>query len=188
MQVESLTIPSVKLFTPTVFRDERGYFVETFSKRAFMEGADIPATDMEFVQDNQSFSVSRGTLRGLHYQAPPFAQGKLVRVLSGSIYDVAVDVRRNSPTYGRWVSAELSSEAANQLWVPPGFLHGFVTLVPNVTVAYKVTAYYDKKSDGGVLWSDPDIGIEWPALDISFVLSEKDANAPRFKDFISPFD
>lgn len=187
MQVDSLAIPDVKVLTPRVFADDRGSFSETFSQRVFAEAIGAGAAGLAFVQDNQSVSRAPGTIRGLHYQAPPFAQGKLVRVLAGRIFDVAVDVRRGSATYGRWVGVELSAEQGNQLWVPPGFLHGFATLGPEVVVAYKVTAYYDKASDGSVLWCDPDLAIDWPVEREAAKLSEKDAAAEPFARFDTPF-
>ena len=148
--VESLSIEDVKLVTPQRFGDDRGFFSETYNQQRFLE-AGITA---EFLQDNHSLSAQKGTIRGLHYQSPPFAQAKLVRVLRGSILDVAVDVRSGSPTYGQWVSAELSAENGVQIFVPRGFLHGFATLEPDTEIAYKVDNYYSKECDGAVLWND----------------------------------
>lgn len=187
MKVQTLDIPDVKVVTPQRHGDDRGYFAEIFNRRRFADELGLDESELDFVQDNQSFSAAAGTLRGLHFQAPPHAQGKLVRVLSGAIYDVAVDIRRSSQTYGRWVAAEISAEAGNQIWVPSGFLHGFMTLVPDVAVSYKVTGYYNRESEGSVLWSDPDIGIVWPDVVGRPLLSDKDAAAPRFADFVSPF-
>lgn len=162
--------------TPPRFGDSRGWFSETWNQ-ARLSGAGF---DAAFVQDNLSFSAKAGTLRGLHYQAPPMAQGKLVSVVTGAIRDVAVDVREGSPTYGRHVAVELTADTGAQLWVPPGFLHGFVTLAPDTRVAYKVTALYSKPHDGAVAWDDPDLGVDWGITDP--VLSEKDAGAPRLRE------
>jgi dTDP-4-dehydrorhamnose 3,5-epimerase len=178
-----MDIADVLLFTPRRFADARGWFSETWSARAFA-AAGLPAA---FAQDNQSHSAMAGTVRGLHYQRPPFAQGKLVRVVRGRILDVAVDVRRGSPSYGRWVAAELSAENGVQLWAPRGFLHGFVTLEPGTDVLYKVDAPYDAASDGAVRFDDPDLAIDWGIDPKDAVLSDKDARAPAFRDFDSPF-
>ena len=183
MQVETTAIPDVKVFTPKRFGDSRGFFSEVYNRRAFAEAG----VTLDFVQDNQSLSREVGTLRGLHFQAPPFAQAKLVRVLSGAIYDVAVDIRVGSPTYGRWVAAELSAENFRQLLIPVGFLHGFVTLTPDTAVFYKVTAPYSAAHDGGVAWDDPDIGIDWPPQAAKPCLSAKDAQLPRLRDLNNPF-
>ena len=183
MQMSELAIPDVKVFTPRRFADDRGYFVETYTRNKF----DAFVPDLTFVQDNESYSKDQYTVRGLHYQAPPFAQDKLVRVVKGKILDVVVDVRNASPTYGQWVSEELSEENGRQLLAPKGFLHGFMTLAPHTIVAYKVTAFYDGPSDGAVYWASPELGIDWPVGDAAAVLSEKDAKAPRFADFKSPF-
>lgn len=183
LKIAALAIPDVKVITPARFSDARGYFSETYNRQRFQE-AGISA---EFVQDNQSLSAAKGTVRGLHYQAPPFAQAKLVRVLQGAIVDVAVDVRKGSPTYGKWVKAELSAETGDQIFVPQGFLHGFATLTADTVVAYKVDNYYSKECDGSVLWNDPDIAIDW-GIDLSAAMvSEKDASAIRFAEFASPF-
>ncbi len=183
MEVAALAIPEVKLITPRRFSDDRGFFSETYNARAF-KAAGIGC---EFVQDNQSYSAKRGTVRGLHFQAPPYAQAKLVRVLRGAIIDVAVDARKSSPSFGQWVKAELSAENGVQLFVPKGFLHGFVTLAPDTEVAYKVDAFYDGGSDGSVKWDDPDLGVEWGVDQSKAVLSEKDATALCWSDFRSPF-
>lgn len=181
-----ITTPIQDLFViePKIWKDNRGYFYESFSQRNF-EQAGI---NVNFVQDNQSFS-HKGTLRGMHAQANPFAQGKLVRVIQGKVVDVAVDIRKNSPTYGQHFAIELSGENHKQLWVPPGFLHGFLTLEDNTIFAYKVTNYYDKKSEIGVMWNDATIGIDWAAyLDPSeFLLSDKDLVLSDFKSLVSPF-
>lgn len=183
LKVESLAIPDVKLATPARFGDDRGFFSETYNNQRFKEAG----IDADFVQDNHSLSAQRGTVRGLHYQAPPFAQAKLVRVLRGAILDVAVDVRAGSPTYGRWVSAELSAANGVQIFVPRGFLHGFVTLEPDTEIAYKVDNYYSRECDGAVLWNDETLGIDWGIPSAEAKLSEKDASAPRFADFATPF-
>lgn len=178
--------PIADLFViePKVWKDNRGYFYESFSARVFKE-AGIQA---DFVQDNQSFS-QKGTLRGLHAQKAPFAQGKLVRVIQGKVLDVAVDVRKNSPTYGQHFSIELSGENHKQLWVPPGFLHGFLTLEDNTIFCYKVTNYYDKDSEVGVIWNDADLNINWnqELSEGELLLSDKDLVLSSFKDFVSPF-
>jgi dTDP-4-dehydrorhamnose 3,5-epimerase len=183
LKVESLEIEDVKLITPARFGDDRGYFSETFKKQAFLDAG----IDADFMQDNQSLSVETGTVRGLHYQAPPFAQAKLVRVLAGAILDVAVDVRIGSPTYGKWVKAEISAANGVQILVPRGFLHGFVTLEPNTLVLYKVDAPYSREHDGAVFWNDPELGIDWAVSEDRAVVSAKDAAAIRFADFKSPF-
>ena len=181
MDVQPLAIPEVKIITPRRFADDRGFFSETYNARAYSAAG----IDVEFIQDNHSYSAKAGTVRGLHYQAPPHAQAKLVRVLRGSIIDVAVDARKSSPTLGKWVKAELSAENGNQMFVPKGFLHGFITVEPDTEVAYKVDAYYDGASDGSVKWNDPDLAIDWGVVGAS--LSEKDAKAPAWADFKSPF-
>ena len=183
LDVKKTEIDGVLILTPKRWADARGFFVETWNSERFRQ-AGLPAG---FVQDNQSHSVEAGTVRGLHYQAPPRAQGKLVRVLRGAVMDVAVDARRGSPTYGRHVRAFLSDENGAQLFVPAGFLHGFATLEPHTDVAYKVTDYYSQPHDGAVLWNDPDLAIDWGIDPARAVLSEKDAKAPRFADFQSPF-
>lgn len=183
LKVESLAIPDVKLVTPARFGDARGYFSETYNAERF-KAAGIAA---DFMQDNHSYSAPTGTVRGLHFQAPPFAQAKLVRVVRGAVVDVAVDARKGSPTYGQWVRAELSAENGVQIFVPRGFLHGFATLQPDTEIQYKVDAPYSKESDGAVLWSDPDLAIDWGIDPATATLSEKDAAAQRFADFASPF-
>ena len=183
MEVVELAIPEVKLISVRRFADDRGYFSETFNAGSF-ESAGV---DCGFVQDNQSYSRYAGTVRGLHYQSPPHAQDKLVRVTRGRILDVAVDVRVGSPSYGRWVAAELSDETGDQLFIPKGFLHGFVTREDDTVVQYKVSAYYSPECDGAVLWSDPDLAIDWEVERDLAVLSEKDTKAPRWAEFQSPF-
>lgn len=183
MRVEETELPGVLVFTPRRFEDERGVFVETFSQRTL----EAHAPGLRFVQDNQSRSTRAFTLRGLHYQAPPSAQAKLVRVVRGRIFDVAVDARRGSATYGRFAARELCSEVGAQMLVPEGFLHGFLTLEPETIVAYKVSDYYDPACDGAVRWNSPVLAIPWPAPADEIILSTKDAAAPDFADFASPF-
>jgi dTDP-4-dehydrorhamnose 3,5-epimerase len=178
VKIEALNIPDVKLITPTRYGDARGYFSETFSAPRFAEaGLTAP-----FVQDNQSFSATRGTLRGLHCQVAPRVQGKLVRVIRGSIWDVAVDARPSSPDFGKYAAAILSAENGSQLWVPPGFLHGFCTLEPDTEVIYKVTDLYDRPSERGVIWNDPALALPWPVDEGEVVLSDKDQVLPGWAD------
>ena len=173
MKIESLAIAGVKLITPRKIGDDRGFFSETWNARALAD-AGISA---QFVQDNHAKSGLKGTLRGLHFQLPPMAQGKLVRVSRGSILDVAVDIRRSSPTFGRHASAVLSAENWQQLWIPPGFAHGYCTLQPDTEVIYKVTEYYSPAHDKGILWDDPALAIQWPE---SLLAKDKAGNpAPR---------
>lgn len=183
MVIESLSIPEVKVITPKIFRDERGYFSETWSAKA-LAAAGI---DARFVQDNHSMSMTRGVIRGLHFQKPPHAQGKLVRVTRGAVLDVALDLRRGSPTFGRHVSATLSAENWSQIWVPVGFAHGFCTLEPCTEVLYKVTDYYAPESDCGVAFDDPDLGIAWPVEPAQATLSEKDRRWSRLKELPAIF-
>ncbi len=179
MKVEPLAIPEVILVTPQRFGDKRGFFSETWNQARFA-AAGIPGP---FIQDNHSLSEKRGTLRGLHCQIGDSAQGKLVRVLKGSIWDVAVDARRGSPTFGKHVAAVLSAENWSQLWVPVGFLHGFVTLEPDTEVQYKVTGgYYDTKAERGVTWNDPDLALPWPVDPAEVLVSDKDAKLPRLAE------
>jgi dTDP-4-dehydrorhamnose 3,5-epimerase len=177
-QFERLAIPEVLLVTPPRFGDERGFFSETWNAARYAE-AGIAA---QFVQDNHSHSAGPGTLRGLHCQVSPSVQGKLVRVVRGAIWDVAVDLRVGSPTYGRHVAAELSAENWAQLWIPGGFLHGYCTLVPDTEVIYKVDAGYDRAAERGVIWDDPDLAVPWPVTAAAAVLSEKDRKLPRLAD------
>jgi dTDP-4-dehydrorhamnose 3,5-epimerase len=177
VQVERLNIPDVILVTPKRFGDPRGFFAETYvAPRLAKAGITEP-----FVQDNQSFSAAIGTLRGLHCQVAPFVQGKLVRVLRGAIWDVAVDARAGSPTFGQWAAATLSADNFAQLWVPPGFLHGFCTLEPDTEVFYKVTSLYDRASERGVLWNDPVLNLPWPLPASGAVLSDKDLVLPGWQ-------
>ncbi|MGE0407838.1 MAG: dTDP-4-dehydrorhamnose 3,5-epimerase [Amphiplicatus sp.] len=182
IEVTSLAIPDVKLVAPKRHGDARGYFVESYNERTFQNAGIGP----RFVQDNQSCSKPKGTIRGLHYQAPPHVQAKLVRVLKGAVLDVVVDARKASPTFGRWLSVRLDPESA-QLFVPAGFLHGFATLEPDTEIAYKVDDFYDRDCDGAVLWNDPDLGVDWGIAPEAATISEKDAKAPRWRDFKSPF-
>jgi len=172
-----------RIIVPKRHRDERGWFSETFQERRLRE----MGINCRFVQDNQSSSKRTGTLRGLHFQLPPSAQAKLVSVLRGRILDVAVDVRRGSPTFGRHASVELSAESGRQLYVPVGFAHGFVTLEDDVIVMYKVSDFYDPAHDSGICWDDPDVGFPWPFAAMDLVLSDKDRKLPRLSEFSSPF-
>ena len=176
LEARRLDIPDVIVVTPPRFGDARGYFSETYSKPKFAE----LGIACEFVQDNQSRSAAPGTLRGLHFQHGSAAQAKLVRCLRGSIYDVAVDIRRSSPTYGKWVAAEISEENGAQIFVPRGFAHAFLTLEPGTEVAYKVDNLYDAKLEAGIRWDDPDLAIDWPLPTPEPILSEKDAINPPF--------
>jgi dTDP-4-dehydrorhamnose 3,5-epimerase len=172
-----------KLIVPRRFGDARGWFSESYSRRAL---AELGIFD-DFVQDNHSLSASKGTLRGLHFQSPPHAQAKLVRCVAGAIWDVAVDVRTGSPTYGKWVGAELTAAGGEQLYVPVGFAHGFVTLTENAEVAYKTSDYYAPECDGGIIWNDPEIAVKWTITDLDPILSDKDQQLQQLKDFVSPF-
>lgn len=174
MKITALDIDGLLLVEPSRIGDARGFFSETFRADRFAEAAG-PVT---FVQDNHSLSAARGTIRGLHYQKAPRAQGKLIRVTRGAILDVAVDIRAGSPTYGRHVAVELSAENWRQLWVPEGFLHGFCTLAPDTEVIYKVTDTYSREHDAGVRWNDPAIAIAWPVAEHEATLSDKDRTAP----------
>ena len=180
MKVETTPLDGVLILTPRRHGDDRGYFSESWNRKTLTE-ADVHLP--EFVQDNHSMSRTVGTLRGLHYQSPPMAQGKLVRCGRGALYDVAVDARRGSPTYGQWFGETLTEENGKQLWIPAGFLHGFVTIQPDTEVIYKCTAHYSPENDGGVRWDT--VGIDWGVENP--VLSEKDAKAPAFVDWESPF-
>ncbi len=183
MQIDPLAIADVKIITPRRFQDDRGFFSETWNARAFREAG----IDADFVQDNHAYSVEKGVVRGLHYQLPPSAQGKLVRVTKGAILDVAVDIRRASPTFGRYVSAMLSAENWRQIWVPVGFAHGYVTLEPHTEVVYKVTNLYAPALDRGILWSDPALGIDWGLAHNEAILSEKDRKQPPLAEAVDLF-
>lgn len=180
MQIEQTALPGVMIITPRRFQDARGFFSETWNRGRLAEAG----IDIDFVQDNHSVSTSTGTLRGLHFQAPPFAQAKLVRCGYGRLFDVAVDIRRNSATYGRWVGVELSAENGRQLLVPKGFAHGFVTRGPETEIVYKCSAPYDAASDGALAWDS--CGIDW-RLTGAPLLSARDAAAPALADLDSPF-
>lgn len=180
MKIIETHIPGLVEVDPTVFGDERGYFFESYNKKAF---TDAGITE-EFVQDNQSLSA-KGVLRGLHFQNPPHAQGKLVRVIKGSVLDVAVDIRKGSPTYGQYHKVLLSEENKKMFWVPPGFAHGFLTLEDNTIFAYKCTDFYNKESEGSIAWNDPQLGIDWGVDDPN--VSAKDREAPGFNELNSNF-
>jgi dTDP-4-dehydrorhamnose 3,5-epimerase len=180
MEFKKTKIEGLVIIEPRVFSDERGYFYESYNKDSFKNNG----LDLQFVQDNQSLS-QKGVLRGLHFQAPPFEQGKLVRVIQGSVLDVAVDIRPNSPTYGQYESVLLSGENKTQFWIPPGFAHGFVTLEDNTIFCYKCTGPYSKVSEGALLWNDSQLNIDW-GIDQPLV-SEKDQEADTFVKFVSPF-
>jgi dTDP-4-dehydrorhamnose 3,5-epimerase len=183
MQIEETALPGVVVLMPARFGDARGWFSEVFNAER-MRAAGV---SIDWVQDNHSFSAAKGTLRGLHFQRPPRAQDKLVRCTRGAIWDVAVDARRGSATFGRWTGAELTPENGRQLLVPKGFLHGFVTLLPDTEVQYKCSDTYAPDCDGSVAWNDPDLAIAWP-LNGEPVLSAKDMAAPRWGDWQSPFE
>ena len=176
MKVTSLSIPDVLLIEPQVFGDERGFFFESFNQNEFENAL---GHKINFVQDNHSKSI-KGVLRGLHYQLPPKAQGKLVRVTQGEVFDVAVDLRKSSPTFGKWVGEILSADNKKQMWIPEGFAHGFVTLSDAAEFLYKTTDFYSKEHEQAIRWNDETIGIQWPIKDIS--LSAKDENAQSFKE------
>ena len=182
MQVEDTALAGVKILTPNRFGDARGFFSESWNRRTLAEHG----IDLDFVQDNHSVSAAVNTVRGLHFQSPPHAQDKLVRCGRGALFDVAVDIRKGSPTYGQWVGVELTAENGRQLLVPKGFLHGFATRAEETEICYKCTDYYAPDCDGAVRFDDPDIGIDW-ALTGAAVLSDKDAVAPRLAEFDSPF-
>lgn len=176
MKATETELNGVFVLEPQVFGDARGWFMESWSQRK-MHDAGI---DVQFVQDNQSFSAQKGTLRGLHYQLNPMCQAKLLRCTRGKIFDVAVDIRKGSPQYGKWVGVELSAENKKQLFIPRGFAHGFITLTDDVEVQYKADNYYAPECDGNIRWDDPDIGVEWPLKPV--ILSEKDSKAPLLKE------
>jgi dTDP-4-dehydrorhamnose 3,5-epimerase len=182
MQVEDTPLPGVRVITPRRFGDHRGFFAETYSRAALADRG----IDIDFVQDNHSLSAAVGTIRGLHFQKPPRAQAKLVRCGRGRLFDVAVDIRRGSPSYGRWFGAELSFENGRQLLIPAGFAHGFITREPDTEIVYKCSDIYAPETEGALLWSDPAIGIDW-ALTGAPVISGKDAAAGLLGDFDTPF-
>lgn len=174
MELRSLDIADVKLLVPKQFSDARGLFTETYNQQRLAQAG----IEVDFVQDNQSMSVQAGTVRGLHFQAPPHAQAKLVRVVVGSIIDVAIDIRGGSPTFGHHIAAKLTAENGAQLWIPEGFAHGYCTLEPGTVVLYKTNALYAPESDRGILWNDPDLAISWPVTANEAILSEKDLAQP----------
>jgi len=184
VKVEPLAIADVRLITPPRFQDPRGFFSETWNQGRFADAGILGP----FIQDNHVISRGAGVLRGLHCQIGSNAQGKLVRCVRGAIYDVAVDVRQGSPTFGRWVGATLSAENWTQIWVPVGFLHAYCTLTEETEVIYKVTGLYDKAAERGVVWNDPDIGIDWPVSPEAIILSDKDKILPRLRDCPPLFD
>jgi len=183
MRIERTALAGVLILTPKRHVDPRGFFCESWNARRLAEAG----IGIDFVQDNHSMSLQAGTVRGLHYQAPPHAQAKLVRCGRGALFDVAVDIRRGSPTYGRWIGADLSFENGRQLFIPAGFLHGFVTRVPETEIIYKCSDYYEAACDGTVRFDDPDIGIDWGLGDAPALLSEKDRAATLLADFDTPF-
>lgn len=181
MQIIKTEISGLFIIQPRIFEDSRGYFFESYNKKAFVENG----INVDFVQDNQSLS-HKGVLRGLHFQAPPFAQGKLLSVTKGAVLDVAVDFRKNSPTYGKHVALELTEKNKTMFWIPEGFAHGFLTLEDNTIFTYKCTNFYNKASETCIIWNDPQIGIDWGITNP--ILSEKDKEGVLFNSFISPFD
>ncbi len=181
MKIITTSIPDLLIVEPNVFKDQRGYFFESYNQERYFQNN----MNMLFVQDNESKSM-KNVLRGLHFQKPPFAQGKLVRVVQGKVLDVAVDIRKGSPTYGKYQAVELDAESKRMFYIPEGFAHGFLTLEDDTIFSYKCTNYYNKESEGSILWSDETIGVNWK-ID-NPILSEKDKIAPMFKDFISPFN
>lgn len=181
MEFIETSLKDAYMIKPIVFRDERGFFLESYNKTVFAENG----ISAEFLQDNHSLSMKKGILRGLHFQLPPFEQAKLIRVIRGKIFDVIVDLRKNSSTFQKWESFELSSENFQCLFIPRGFAHGFVTLEENTEVIYKADSYYSKEHDSGILWNDSDLSIDWPIGDP--ILSEKDGKLQSFEEFENPF-
>ena len=184
MKIVDTAIADVKIIEPAVFGDERGFFFESFNQAKFNQAIGY---DVMFVQDNHSRSA-KGVLRGLHYQLPPHPQGKLVRCVVGEVFDVAVDIRKSSPTFGQWVGVHLSAENKRQLWIPPGFAHGFLTLSEYAEFLYKTTDYWAKDCEQAIIWNDPSIAIDWPAFDGQPLLSEKDRLAPKLSEQQYLFD
>jgi dTDP-4-dehydrorhamnose 3,5-epimerase len=182
--VRATAIADVLILRPERFGDHRGYFRETYNQQSFA-AAGVPAT---FVQDNESFSVLKGTLRGLHFQRPPAAQAKLVRALRGRVFDVAVDLRIGSPTYGKWVAEMLTAEGGEQIFIPRGFAHGYCTIDPDTAVAYKVDSFYAPEHEGGIAWNDATLAIPWPVTSAEVVVSGKDQQLGDFESFVSPFE
>lgn len=182
MQIEQTAIDGVLILTPRRFGDDRGFFAETYNRAALANRG----ITLDFVQDNHSVSAEAGTLRGLHFQTPPRAQGKLVRCGQGALWDVAVDIRRGSATYGKWVGVDLTAENGRQLLIPAGFAHGFITREPNTEICYKCTDIYAPNNEGALAWNDPDLAIKWEVE--GPILSEKDSNAGLLRDFDTPFE
>ena len=180
MNIQQTELPGLLLIEPRVFSDERGYFFESYNLAAFKEAG----MDVNFMQDNESMSA-KGVLRGLHFQEPPYEQGKLIRVARGAVLDVTVDIREDSPTYGKWLGYELSDQNKRMLWVPPGFAHGFVSLSDDTIFIYKCTNIYNRESENSIRWNDPQLNIDWGIENP--LVSEKDKNAPLFSDLVSPF-
>ncbi|ANI78479.1 dTDP-4-dehydrorhamnose 3,5-epimerase [Sphingobium sp. EP60837] len=183
MEIEFFDIVGIKLLTPRHIGDERGYFAEIFRADLFAQYC----RDLSFVQDNESLSVRQGTIRGLHFQSEPHAQGKLVRCTAGALFDVVVDIRQGSPTHGQWLAETLTPDNGKQLWIPPGFAHGFCTLAPDTVICYKVTDYYSAECDKGLRWDDPAIGIDWPQIADPDTLSPKDRQQPLLVDLPAYF-
>jgi dTDP-4-dehydrorhamnose 3,5-epimerase len=184
MNIIETSLAGLLVLEPKIFHDARGWFSESFNQQVFNNAVgNNPATNTpyEFVQDNHSFS-HQGVLRGLHYRLPPFAQGKLVRVVQGAVWDVTVDIRKDSITFGQWFGVELSADNGKQVWIPPGFAHGFLTLSESAQFLYKTTAFYDKASEGAILWNDTDINIAWPKIPGDVIVNEKDALSLVFKN------
>lgn len=184
MKLIDTKIAGLKIIEPTVFEDKRGYFFESFNQAQFCRAI---GQEISFVQDNHSYST-KGVLRGLHYQLSPHAQGRLVRCVRGEVFDVSVDIRKSSPTFGQWVGVHLSAENKRQLWIPPGFAHGFLTLSEHAEFLYKTTDYWAKDYEQAIIWNDPSIGIQWPDFDGQPLLSEKDQMAPRLAEQAHLFD
>lgn len=180
MNVIKTEISDVLIFEPRVFGDDRGFFFESFNQKVF---EDAVGYEVDFIQDNHSKS-SKGVLRGLHYQLPPFAQAKLVRCIVGEVFDIVVDIRKSSPTCGKWVGVNLSAENKRQLWIPEGFAHGFLVLSDSAEFVYKTTNYYSKESERSIIYNDSSLNIKWPGDSFSFILSEKDKIAQQYKDII----
>jgi dTDP-4-dehydrorhamnose 3,5-epimerase len=183
VEIKTFNIAGIKLLTPRRIGDERGYFAEIFRADLFAEYCG----NWMFVQDNESLSVRPGTIRGLHFQSEPHSQGKFVRCTAGALFDVAVDIRQDSPTYGQWIGETLTPDNGKQFWIPPGFAHGFCTLEPNTVICYKVTGYYSADCDKGLRWDDPAIGIDWPTLADPDTLSPKDRQQPLLADLPAYF-
>jgi dTDP-4-dehydrorhamnose 3,5-epimerase len=184
MEIIRTEIPDVRIIIPARHLDRRGFLSETYSKRVLAEAG----IELDFVQENHSFSIEKGVVRGLHYQAHPFAQDKLLRIVRGAIFDVAVDLRKSSATFGKHVSVTLSAEKWNQILVPKGFAHGFATLEPGTELVYKVTNYFCPEYDRGLFWCDPEVGIDWPVAPSAAILSEKDNRLPRLSELQDLFD